>query len=365
MFPSAYLMRYATSMTPAQHIVVATDFGSASTRALEVAAEIANQFGARVTVLHVVEDRPYARGCPFPPEIRRAAAFRLDETVHDLRRKVPAVEGMLREGFAWSEIVEGAAETGADLVIVGSHGDGDGRRFFIGSVAEKVVRICPVPVLTVHAWRFEDRCRAGRELAEVLVGSGIQVPSVVAVSRRSVMVAAEVAEAFGAPLRVLLTRALRRDSSDVGAVCEDGTVFLEGRGADKGAHRESGDAERVHAELLDEARHLSGPRWQEDRNPGTILLVSDAILAPAPIIVAAEVLRRRGPRRLIAAAPVATFAARDALQKVVDGIVVVQMIENEVPLERLYRDLSAPGDGAVVERLAAASQWAKAVATPP
>ncbi len=73
-------------MTPTQHIVVATDFGPASIRALEVAAEIAKQFGARVTVLHVVEDRSYASGCPAPPEIRRAAAFRLDEAVHDLRR---------------------------------------------------------------------------------------------------------------------------------------------------------------------------------------------------------------------------------------------------------------------------------------
>ncbi len=352
-------------MIPIQRVLVATDFGAASTRAVEVAAEVATRFAAKVTVLHSIEDLSYASPCSVPPEVRQSAAFRLDETVKWMRRQVPAVEGMLREGFAWREIAEAASAIGAGIVVVGSHGQGDGHRFLIGSVAEKVARVCAAPVLTVHAWRFENRTYAARELAELLLRSDEVVPTVVAISRGGAMVGAEIAEAFGASLHVLLTRSVVRDGRVVGAVCEDGTVYLENLEAR--AERPTGDrsdaeaAEHAHSELLEEARRLRSPRWPHDAQAGTILVVSDAILTAAPCIAAARALGRIGTHRLVAAAPVASFGAREALESVFDRVMVVQLVEDGFPLARLYGDRSDPNDRAVIERLALARQWAQEI----
>jgi putative phosphoribosyl transferase len=349
-------------MIPIQRVLVATDFGAAATRAVEVAAEVATRFASKVTVLHSIEDLSYASPCSVPPEIRQSAAFRLDETVKRMRRQVPAVEGMLREGFAWREITEAASEIAAGIVVVGSHGQGDGHRFLIGSVAEKVARVCAAPVLTVHAWRFENRTYAGRELAELLLRSDEVVPTVVAISRGGAMVGAEIAEAFGASLHVLLTRSVVRDGRVVGAVCEDGTVHLEAPAARPTCDRNDDDAmARAHAELLEEARRLRSPRWPHDAQAGTILVVSDAILTASPCIAAARALRRMGTHRLVAAAPAASLAAREALGSVFDRVMVVQMVDDGFPLARLYGDRSDPNDRAVIERLALARQWAQEI----
>lgn len=341
------------------HILVATDFGVASERALEVAIEIAIRFDAKLSILHAVEER--VDGLPCAPEVRRSAAFRLKETIDRARKRVPVVEGVLREGFAWREITEAATELGADLVIVGSHGRGHDTRFLIGAVAERVVRVCPVPVLTVHAWRFEDRVQAGRELADKLLRLDEGRPAVVAISRGGVIVGGEIAEAFGSSLRAMLTRALEQDGHVVGAVSEDGTVYLFDGEDEAAAGRARAEAGRACVDLRAEAArmHLAGP--VED-GAGPLLLVTDAILEPATTIVAARVLRRTHPRRrLVAAAPVATVGARLALRSAVDAIVDVQTIEDGFSLARLYRDLSLGDDRMIAQRLAVADEWARAV----
>jgi len=349
-------------MTSMQNILVATDFGDASTRALEVAAEIANRFGAKLTIVHAIEELSYTGSCAVAPEIRRSAAFRLAEAVKHARRQVPALEAVVREGFAWNEIVGVAKEICADLVVVGSKGRGDDSRLLIGSVAEKVVRLCASPVLTVHAWRFENRTQAARELAELVLRSEERSPDIVAISRGAAVVAAEVAEGFGVLPHVLLTRALERDGCVLGAVCEDGTVhFNDAEGEKSAGHRDEADAGCAREELIEEARRLRIRRWPEDGGCKTVVLVSDGIVEAAPIIVAAKALRRMGSRRIVAAAPVAALAAREALNKVVDAVVVVQMVEDGVPLGHVYRDLSALNDRTLIERLATAAQWAQAV----
>jgi len=345
-------------MNPLGHILVATDFGVASDRALEVATEIARRFGGKLTILHAVEELP--DGLPCAPEVRRSAAFRLNEMVDRARLRAPAVEGLLREGFAWREIAEAATRLAADLVVVGSHGRGHDTRFLIGTVAERVVRVCPVPVLTVHGWRFDDRVQAGRELTDKLLRSDEQRPAVVALSRGGVIVAAEVAEAFGSSLHVMLTRALERDGRVVGAVCEDGTVYLLDD-SNEAQEQMRAAASRACVDLRAEAArmHLAGG---VPDSAGSLLLVSDAILDPATTIVAAQSLRRSCPqRRLVAAAPVATIGARLALRAHVDAVTDVQTVEDGFPLPRLYRDLSTADDRRIVQRLAVADEWARTV----
>jgi universal stress protein A len=57
----------------------------------------------------------------------------------------------LKTGVPWHGVVEAINELGVDLVIMGTHGRRGLSRLTLGSVAERVVRLAPVPVLTVHA----------------------------------------------------------------------------------------------------------------------------------------------------------------------------------------------------------------------
>ena len=64
--------------------------------------------------------------------------------------RCPSARGVLRQGVAWEQILENAKEAGADLLVIGTHGRRGVAHAFLGSVAVKVVRASPIPVLTVR-----------------------------------------------------------------------------------------------------------------------------------------------------------------------------------------------------------------------
>ena len=146
-------------MPAVQHILVASDFGSSSSRAVHFAAELATRFTARLTVLHVVpEPLPlYAVEAPMLGELstresrERAAKRDLDAFLTSLAHSAPLCEGVVRFGDPAREIVAHAEETSCSLIVVGTHGRKRLSRLLLGSVAEMVVRSAPVPVLTVRA----------------------------------------------------------------------------------------------------------------------------------------------------------------------------------------------------------------------
>jgi len=80
----------------------------------------------------------------------RAAATALEGVAARTRKPGLEVHSVLRQGSAWSEINAAAKEEKADLVVMGTHGRHGLARALLGSVAEKVVRTAPCPVLTVH-----------------------------------------------------------------------------------------------------------------------------------------------------------------------------------------------------------------------
>jgi nucleotide-binding universal stress UspA family protein len=83
-------------------------------------------------------------------QIAVVASERLDEIVKRARETGVAVEAELREGVAWRTIEAFARERNVDLIVVGSHGRQGLPRALLGSVAEKVVRTAPCPVLVVR-----------------------------------------------------------------------------------------------------------------------------------------------------------------------------------------------------------------------
>lgn len=133
-------------------VVIATDGSESVTRAVRVALDLAERFDAAVHALYVV-DTGEVESSPeeLRDELRSALESQAEEAldaVHDHadRELVTTV----REGYPAAEIKEYAREQDADIVATGTRGRHGENRFLIGSVAERVVRTCPVPVLTVR-----------------------------------------------------------------------------------------------------------------------------------------------------------------------------------------------------------------------
>jgi nucleotide-binding universal stress UspA family protein len=130
-----------------------TDFSEASSLAYQMACSLARDRGARVVVLHVVP----------PPLFRAEAVARagpddyhtqlVNEFLLPLHPPDPAVplEHRLIDGEPDRAIVRTAGELGCDLIVMGTHGRRGLARLLLGSVAEKVLRAAPCPVLLVRA----------------------------------------------------------------------------------------------------------------------------------------------------------------------------------------------------------------------
>jgi nucleotide-binding universal stress UspA family protein len=141
---------------PFKHILVATDFSECSERAVDLALELAQKFEAQLTLLHSWDAPAYAYSgglyvqVDIVTPIEEAAVAQLDKATLELKRRMPNVKSVIRSGAPWEEILSAASELHADLIVLGSHGRRGLNRALLGSVAEKVVRMATVPVLTTH-----------------------------------------------------------------------------------------------------------------------------------------------------------------------------------------------------------------------
>ncbi len=184
-------------MTTFSKILVATDCGPSSECALQWAEALALHCRARVTVLHTIEGGAHAFPFPSSPGLADEARTRLDAIVAGLIAHGLNAESVVREGLAADEVCAAAVDGGVDLVVVGSHGRSGLPRFVHGSVAERVVRLAPVPVLTVHA---SDKVKPGKggPIRRILAPTDFSDTS-----RRSVEAALKLAVDYDATLTVL------------------------------------------------------------------------------------------------------------------------------------------------------------------
>jgi nucleotide-binding universal stress UspA family protein len=146
-------------------ILVATDFGEASAAALRYGRELATAFAATLRLLHVAEDLSVTglgvNGyVGLPPEvlqdIERAARQQTEDLVTDDDRRLLKAEAItISSNRIAGTIVEYARANAVDLIVVGTHGRRALSHMMLGSVAERVVRTAPCPVLTVHSLQHE------------------------------------------------------------------------------------------------------------------------------------------------------------------------------------------------------------------
>jgi nucleotide-binding universal stress UspA family protein len=141
-------------MAAFKNILVATDFGEVSHNAEDVACDLAATFGAQLTLMHVwsIPTPSYAEAIVLPLEdIEKAASETMARELERVREKNRGVRSLLQPGVAWRAVVEVAEAQGFDLIVIGTHGRRGVPRLFLGSVAERIVRASPVPVLTVRS----------------------------------------------------------------------------------------------------------------------------------------------------------------------------------------------------------------------
>ena len=143
-------------ISPFTKVLVGTDFSEPASRAVERAIDVARRYEASLHLVHVWEIPLVVGGPVVGPSvdwitpIEEAARAQLNELVEGLRSGKVEVTSTLCSGVAWDRILGLIPEVGADLVVVGTHGRTGLRRALMGSIAERVVRLSPVPVLTIH-----------------------------------------------------------------------------------------------------------------------------------------------------------------------------------------------------------------------
>jgi universal stress protein A len=142
-------------MSRIQRILVPVDFSETSKKALEYAYFIANRFDAKLDVLHVWRPSEYAGDemvvlTRSEPELTLSTFLRnhADQQLSGFLQGVPHSKQLLESGEPAQVITKVAGEGGYDLIIMGTHGRTGLSHMMLGSVAEKVVRMAPCPVLT-------------------------------------------------------------------------------------------------------------------------------------------------------------------------------------------------------------------------
>lgn len=182
-----------------KRILAPTDFSRHSSSGVAMACELASQFQCGLELLHVAQNPYYFEGGTYDaymtvePELRESAKEQLSVLPGAAwEAKIPDISRHVRVGAPFLEIITHAKLNDIDLIVQNTHGRTGLAHFFIGSVAEKVVRKATCPVLTV---RGSDGGNAPRRILAA-TDFGLH-------SKAALQYAMEFADGFGAELHVL------------------------------------------------------------------------------------------------------------------------------------------------------------------
>lgn len=137
-------------------ILVPTDFSPCADAALQYALKLAKQLEARVCVVHayLMPITSWEGGWAFPQDVitqlEAASRAELDKVLQKARSELPKVEALFYNGDPRDSILKAAEDTGAEMIVIGTHGRRGITRALLGSVAEAVVRRANCVVVTVR-----------------------------------------------------------------------------------------------------------------------------------------------------------------------------------------------------------------------
>jgi universal stress protein A len=133
------------------HILVPIDFSEPSEAAFAYGRDLAMQFGAALHLMHITEN-PFLRAVVSDPISLEEAPMRwLQDRLTDDDRRRGGVAILEQSDEPAGEILRYATSAGIDLIVMGTHGRTGLKHALLGSVAEKVVRHAPCPVLVARA----------------------------------------------------------------------------------------------------------------------------------------------------------------------------------------------------------------------
>jgi nucleotide-binding universal stress UspA family protein len=192
-------------MLQIRKIVVPIDFSNHARRALDEAIAFAKTFGAELHLLHCYQFLPevlelYGVETPqsFERDVVEAAEKRMDEWCGAVRGQGVPVHPHMASGLPAKEATELAERIGADLIAMGTKGLTGLKHVLLGSVAERVVRLAPCPVLTVPRNENASAESGAHGIARILVPVDFSDDS-----QRALDVAIDLAKTFGAELHLL------------------------------------------------------------------------------------------------------------------------------------------------------------------
>lgn len=138
-------------------LLLPTDFSETAADAEAQAIVLARALGAEIVLLHVAVEAPLYREGPFGLDTREVYEAQRQWADETLERRAAAIRGqgittrwLRRAGVPFQEIVETAAAEHADLIVMGTQGRSGLNRLLLGSVADRVIRLAPCPVLAVR-----------------------------------------------------------------------------------------------------------------------------------------------------------------------------------------------------------------------
>jgi universal stress protein A len=160
------LVEFETDLQPSQvHLkknLVPTDFSTPSQQTLRYALRFAKEFGAQVTLLHVLEKTAIGAGPDMVGHMgysdeQRGIAEKSLRALTATTESAGAIKigSTLRDGVPADEIIEAAKDFDTDLILIGTHGYKGWRKALLGSTAQKVVRDAGCPVLVVREKEHE------------------------------------------------------------------------------------------------------------------------------------------------------------------------------------------------------------------
>ena len=139
-----------------KNILFLTDFSEPSEAALPFAIALARKYGAKVHALHVLLPEPYTYVTPesvqYAIEGQEEAAQSESQRVEARLTGVAHETSVVRATSIWPAAQQAIEESGADLIVLGTHGRTGAQKLLLGSVAEEVFRQSSVPVLTIGPW---------------------------------------------------------------------------------------------------------------------------------------------------------------------------------------------------------------------
>jgi nucleotide-binding universal stress UspA family protein len=148
-------------MKNVKKILVPVDFSKNSEKILKDSIDVADNFGAKLTAVYIVQSFedysgffvPHIPIDQFQNEMFEGAKKKMENFIEDTLGEVDACENYVTIGDVGEEIIKYAEKTDAGMIVMGTHGYKGLERVLFGSVAEQVVKNAPCPVLTINPYK--------------------------------------------------------------------------------------------------------------------------------------------------------------------------------------------------------------------